>query len=93
MLFLIALAHTLLTLLRAASEASGLDRTLKTNTSPKRTMSLFNQGLCWYQSLPNMREEWLEKRAHKRALSGVEEHAPQVPSSSARPIAMETADV
>lgn len=61
MLFLIALAHTLLTLLGAASEASGLDRTLKTNTSPKRTMSLFNQGLCWYQSLPNMREEWLER--------------------------------
>jgi hypothetical protein len=60
LMFLIAIAHTLLTLLGAASEASGLDRTLKTNTSPKRTMSLFNQGLHWYQSLPNLREERLE---------------------------------
>jgi hypothetical protein len=59
LLFLTTIAHTLLTLLGAASEASGLDRTLKANTSPKRTMSLFNQGLHWYQSLPNLREEQL----------------------------------
>ena len=61
MLFLIAVAHTLLTLLGAASEASGLDRTLKTNTSPKRTMSLFNQGAYWYSCLSNMREDWLQR--------------------------------
>lgn len=61
MLLLIAIAHTLLTLLGAASEASGLDRTLKTNTSPKRTMSLFNQGLYWYQCLADMRDDWLER--------------------------------
>lgn len=51
MLLLIAIAQTLLTLLGAASEASGLDRTLKTNTSKKRTMSLLNQGLEWYGDL------------------------------------------
>jgi hypothetical protein len=61
MLLLVAIAHTLLTLLGAASEASGLDRTLKTNTSPKRTMSLFNQGLYWYQCLADMRDDWLEQ--------------------------------
>lgn len=60
LLFLIAIAHTLLTLLGVASEASGLDRTLKTNTSTKRTMSLFNQGLYWYQSLPRLREDRLQ---------------------------------
>ena len=61
LLFLIAIAYTLLTLLGAASEASGLDRTLKTNTSPKRTMSLFNQGTYWYGCLDTMREEWLQR--------------------------------
>ena len=61
MLLLVAIAHTLLTLLGAASEASGLDRTLKANTSPKRTMSLFNQGLYWYQCLADMRDDWFER--------------------------------
>ncbi len=61
LLFLIAIAYTLLTLLGAASEASKLDKTLKTNTSPKRTMSLFNQGLYWYSCLDTMREEWLDR--------------------------------
>lgn len=59
-LFLIgALAQALLTMLGAASEATGLDRKLKANTVKHRTMSLFNQGLYWYQALPGMREEWL----------------------------------
>ena len=48
LLLLIAIAQTLLTLLGAASEASGLDRTLKANTVKTRTLSLFNQGLRWY---------------------------------------------
>jgi hypothetical protein len=61
LLFLIAIAHSLLTLLGVASEASGLDRTLKTNTSPKRTMSLFNQGAYWYSCLPNMRDDWFNR--------------------------------
>lgn len=61
LLFLIAIAYTLLTLLGAASEESTLDKTLKTNTSPKRTMSLFNQGLYWYSCLDTMRDEWLDR--------------------------------
>lgn len=59
MLLLVVIAHTLLTLLGAASEASGLDRRLKTNTARRRTMSLFNQGAYWYRCLATMREEWL----------------------------------
>jgi hypothetical protein len=61
LLFLVAIAHALLTLLGAASEATGLDRTLKANTSTKRTHSLFRQGLYWYQAMPTMRDDWLEK--------------------------------
>lgn len=61
LLFLIAIAYTLLTLLGAASEKSALDKTLKTNTSPKRTMSLFNQGIYWYSCLDTMRAEWLDR--------------------------------
>ena len=61
LLFLVAIAHALLTLLGAASEETGLDRTLKANTAKKRTLSLFRQGLYWYQGMPNMRDDWLEK--------------------------------
>ena len=59
LMLLAVVAQTLLTLLGAASEASGLDRYLKTNTSKKRQMSLFRQGLYWYECIPTMREEWL----------------------------------
>src|SRR5699024_9860087 len=48
------LAHAMLTLLGAAGESIGYDRLLKTNTSKKRTMSLFRQGLFWYDAIPNM---------------------------------------
>lgn len=58
-LFLAALAQALLTLLGAAGERCGLDRTLKPNTSKKRTLSLFNQGTYWFQALPNMRDDRL----------------------------------
>ena len=61
LLLLVAVAHTLLTLLGAASEASGLDRYLKANTVKKRTMSLYNQGAYWYRCLPTMRDEWFER--------------------------------
>ncbi|WNZ61245.1 transposase [Myxococcus sp. MxC21-1] len=40
-----AMAVALLTLLGAAAEDTGLDRTLKANTVTMRTHSLFNQGL------------------------------------------------
>lgn len=60
MLLLIAIAQSLLTLLGVASEASGLDSTLKANTVKRRTMSLLNQGLYWYGCLATMRDEWFE---------------------------------
>jgi len=59
LLFISAIAQALLTLLGAASEACGLDRTLKANTAKKRTMSLFNQGSYWYRRIPNMGDERL----------------------------------
>jgi len=61
LLFLVAIAYALLTLLGAASEETGLDRTLKVNTAKKRTLSLFRQGLYWYQAMPNMRDDWFDK--------------------------------
>lgn len=61
LLLLVAMAHTLLTLLGAASEASGLDRYLKVNTVKRRTHSLFRQGVYWYECIPDMREEWLRR--------------------------------
>jgi hypothetical protein len=57
LLLVIAMAQALLTLLGAAAEKIGLDRTLKVNTVKKRTHSLFRQGLFWYSAIPNMREE------------------------------------
>lgn len=59
LMLLFAVAHALLTLLGAAGEAAGLDRTLKTNTSKRRTMSLFNQGAFWFSAIPNMRDDRL----------------------------------
>jgi hypothetical protein len=59
LLWLVALAEALLTLLGAASEAVGFDRMLKVNTVKRRTHSLFRQGSYWYQAIPNMREDWL----------------------------------
>lgn len=61
MLLLIAISQVLLTLLGVASEASGLDRTLKANTVKTRTMSLINQGLYWYDCLATMRDEWFTR--------------------------------
>jgi len=60
MLMLVAVAHTLLTLLGAACEQTGLDRKLKANTSTKRTHSLYRQGLYWYGCLPTMRDAWFD---------------------------------
>ena len=60
LLLLGAVAHALLTLLGAAGERAGLDRLLKTNTSKRRQLSLYNQGRFWYDALPNMPDERLE---------------------------------
>ena len=54
MFLVAALAHGLLTLLGAAGESLGLDRMLKANTVRKRTLSLFRQGLIWYERIPMM---------------------------------------
>ena len=64
-IFLIAaLAMDLLTLPGHAGEAAGIDRVLKTNTSKKRTLSLFRQGLLWYERIPTMPEERLRTLMH-----------------------------
>lgn len=59
LLFLLAIAHSLLTLLGAAAEKVGLDRVMKSNTSKKRQYSLFRQGSYWYTAIPAMGEERL----------------------------------
>lgn len=56
LLLIAALAQALLTLLGAAGESLGMDRMLKTNTSKERTLSLFRQGLLWYEQIPAMPE-------------------------------------
>lgn len=59
LLLLSAFAIVLLTLLGAAGESVGYDRTLRANTSKKRTHSLFRQGWMIYDLLPNMPDKWL----------------------------------
>ena len=51
-----ALAIALLTLLGAAGEALGYDRYLKSNTTKRRTHSLFRQGCVLYELIPTMPE-------------------------------------
>lgn len=60
-----AMAVVLLTLLGAASEATGLDRTLKVNTAKHRTHSLFRQGVYFYGALPWMKEEPFQRLFRK----------------------------
>ncbi len=49
-----AFAVVLLTLLGAAGEALGYDRHLKSNTTKRRTHSVFRQGCMLYELIPNM---------------------------------------
>lgn len=58
LLLLVAVGHTLLSLLGAASEEAGLDAYMKANTEKKRTHSLYRQGEYWFRWLPTMREDW-----------------------------------
>jgi hypothetical protein len=51
-----AFAIALLTLLGAAGEALGYDRHLKSNTTKRRTHSLFRQGCMLYELIPTMME-------------------------------------
>lgn len=55
-----AMAHPLLTLPGAASEASGLERGLELNTVKLRTRSPHRRGLRWCPSLPELRDRWLD---------------------------------
>ena len=54
-----AFAVVLLTLLGTAGEALGYDRHLKSNTSARRTHSLFRQGSMLYELIPTMPEHRL----------------------------------
>jgi hypothetical protein len=59
LLLLSAIACALLTLLGAAGESLGMERSLKANTVKRRTYSLFRQGCMYYQAIPNMPEHRL----------------------------------
>ena len=59
LLLVSAFATALLTLLGAVAESLGMDRLLKSNTSTKRTHSLFRQGCMLYELIPNMPEHRL----------------------------------
>lgn len=59
LLLISAFATALLTLLGAVGESLGMDRLLKSNTSAKRTHSLFRQGCMLYDLIPNMPEHRL----------------------------------
>ena len=56
LLLLNALA-ILLTLLGAAGESLGMDRSLRTRTVKRRVPSLFRQGCLLYDLIPNMPEQ------------------------------------
>ena len=59
LLLISAFATALLTLLGMVGESLGMDRILKSNTSTKRTHSLFRQGCMLYELIPNMPEQRL----------------------------------
>jgi hypothetical protein len=60
-LFLIsALAIALLTLLGAAGDEAGLERTIKANTVKTRSYSFFSQGCIYFALLPGMRHQWFD---------------------------------
>ena len=79
-LLLGAIAHALLTLLGEAGEQLGMDRSLKVNTSKKRTMSLYKQGLYWYGALPAMKDE--KARPLMRAFDARQKVPPKCPSTA-----------
>jgi hypothetical protein len=59
LLLLNAFAILLLTILGAAGESLGMDRTLRTSTVKRRVHSLFRQGWLLYELIPNMPEQRL----------------------------------
>jgi hypothetical protein len=65
LLLISAFATALLTLLGMVGESLGMDRLLKSNTSTKRTHSLFRQGCMLYDLIPNMPEHRLSPLMQK----------------------------
>ena len=65
LLLLNALAILLLTLLGAAGESLGMDRSLRTSTVKRRVHSLFRQGCLLYDLIPNMPERRLSPLVEK----------------------------
>ena len=65
LLLLNALAILLLTLLGAAGESLGMDRSLRTSTVKRRVHSLFRQGCLLYNLIPNMPEQRLRPLVEK----------------------------
>jgi len=61
LLFISAIAITLLTLLGAAGEGIGFDKKLKVNTVKTRTHSLLNQGIFYYKCFANFKTDEQEK--------------------------------
>lgn len=59
LLLVSAFAVVLLTLLGTAGESLGMDRQLKSNTTSRRTHSLFRQGCMLYDLIPTMPDERL----------------------------------
>ncbi len=59
LLLLGAIAVILLTLLGAAGESIGYDRSLYSSTAKKRQLSLIRQGSHWYSAIPNMPDKRL----------------------------------
>ena len=60
MMMIAVIAMALLTMLGEAGERAGLDRLLKTSTRKRRQLSLFRQGLRWYDLMPTLREDRLQ---------------------------------
>ncbi|MFH0899007.1 MAG: IS4 family transposase, partial [Pseudomonadota bacterium] len=60
MMMIAVIAMALLTMLGEAGERAGLDRLLKTSTRTTRQLSLFRQGLRWYDLMPTLREDRLQ---------------------------------
>jgi hypothetical protein len=59
MMMIAVIAMALLTMLGEAGERAGLDRLLKTSIRKGRQLSLFRQGLRWYDLMPTLREDRL----------------------------------
>ena len=61
LLFIHSISTIILTFLGAAGEKIGLDKYLKVNTSKKRRLSLFNQGVILFNRPQKMCKETLER--------------------------------